>query len=126
MTVESLEAAVRQEVSKLPGVTGSGREMDRFYISQKVDAVFTYAETLAEQMKDEYVSVEHLFLALLDKADATVSNLFRTYRITKEECLKTLSTIRGSQRVTNDNPESTYDALKKFGTDLVERAGTRS
>ena len=122
VTVESLEAAVRQEVSKLPGVTGSGREMDRFYISQKVDAVFTYAETLAEQMKDEYVSVEHLFLALLDKADATVSNLFRTYRITKEECLKTLSTIRGSQRVTTDNPESTYDALKKFGTDLVERA----
>ncbi len=122
VTVESFQAAVNHEVEKLPGVTGSGREMDKFYISRDVDAAFTQAEAIAQQMKDEFVSVEHLFLALLDRPDRTLSGLFQTYRIQKEACLQTLSAIRGNQRVTSDNPEETYDALRKYGTDLVERA----
>ncbi len=122
VTVESFQAAVSREVEKLPGVTGSGREMDKFYISRDVDAAFTQAEAIAQQMKDEFVSVEHLFLALLDRPDRTLSGLFQTYRIQKEACLQTLSAIRGNQRVTSDNPEETYDALRKYGTDLVERA----
>lgn len=122
VTVESLEAAVKQEVEKLPKVTGTGREADKYYISRQVDAVFTAAEQLADQMKDEFVSVEHLFLAILDHADRTLAPLFKMYRITKEDSLKTLQSVRGNQRVTSDNPEETYDALKKYGTDLVERA----
>ena len=122
VTVESLEAAVAQEVDKLPKVTGAGREADKYYIARQVDAVFTAAETLAEQMKDDFVSVEHLFLAILDHADSTLAPLFKLYRITREDCLKTLQSVRGNQRVTTDRPEETYDALKKYGTDLVERA----
>ncbi len=122
VSVESLEAAASQAVGRLPKVTGSGREADRYYISRQVDAVFTGAEEMAKQMTDDFVSVEHLFLSLIDHADAMLAPLFKTYQITKEDCLKTLQSIRGSQRVTSDDPEDTYDALKKYGTDLVARA----
>ena len=122
ITVESLEAAVNQELAKLPRVTGAGREADKYYVARAVDETFQKAEDIAKSMKDDYVSVEHLLLALLDTADSTMKNLFRTYNITKEGCLKTLQTIRGSQRVTTDNPEGTYDALAKYGTDLVKQA----
>ena len=121
VTVESLEAAARAEMNKLPGVKMS-READRFYISADVDATFTAAEQQAKTMKDEFVSVEHLFLGLLETARGGVKNLFETYRITKENALKALQTVRGNQRVTSDNPEGTYDALEKYGTDLVKRA----
>ncbi len=121
VTVESLEAAVDAELRKLPAVHGS-READRFYISAGVDAAFTAAEAQAKAMKDEYVSVEHLFLGLLDAAQDVVKGLFQTYNITKEACLKALQSVRGNQRVTTDNPEGTYDALEKYGTDLVKRA----
>ena len=122
VTVESLEAAVNQELAKLPRVSGSGREADKYYVSRPVDEALQKAEDIAKSMKDDYVSVEHLLLALFDTADSTIKNLFRTYNITKEACLKTLQTIRGSQRVTTDNPEGTYDALAKYGTDLVKQA----
>ena len=121
-TVESLDAAVSQELAKLPRVTGSGREAGKYYIARSVDDSLNKAEEIADSMKDEYVSVEHLLLALLDTPDSTLKKLFQTYNITKEACLKTLQTIRGNQRVTTDNPESTYEALEKFGTDLVKRA----
>ena len=121
VSVESLEAAVNQLLRKIPSVSGS-RDMDRFYVSGDCDAVFTAAEEQAAQMKDEFVSVEHLFLGLLDAARAGVKELFETYRITKENSLKALQTIRGNQRVTSDSPESTYEALEKYGTDLVKRA----
>ncbi len=121
ITVESLEAAANAELQKLPRVTGS-READRFYITADVDAAFQAAEAQAETMKDEYVSVEHLLLGLLEAAAGPVKELFRTYRITKEACLQALQTVRGNQRVTTDNPEGTYDALEKYGTDLVKRA----
>jgi len=121
ITVESLEAAANAELRKIPAVTGS-READRFYITADVDATFTAAEQQAQQMKDEFVSVEHLFLALLDTARGGVRSLFELYRITRENALKALQSVRGNQRVTTDNPEGTYEALEKYGTDLVKRA----
>ena len=121
VTVESLEAAAAAELWKIPAVTGS-RDADRFYITADVDAAFQKAEEEAKTMKDEFVSVEHLFLGLLETARGGVKNLFDTYRITKENTLKALQAVRGNQRVTSDNPEGTYDALEKYGTDLVKRA----
>ena len=122
VTVESLDAAVGKELEKLPRVTGSGREADKFYVSRAVDTALNQAEKIAADMKDDYVSVEHLLLALIETADTTLKELFRTYRITKESCLQALQTVRGSQRVTTDSPEDTYEALEKYGTDLVKRA----
>ena len=122
ISVESLDAAVTAEVNKLPRVTGSGREADRFYVSRQVDEALTKSEELAKSMKDDFVSVEHLLLALIDCADNTLKDLFRTYNIKKEAVLQTLQAIRGNQRVTNDTPEDTYEALEKYGTDLVKRA----
>ena len=84
VTVESLEAAVNQELAKLPRVSGSGREADKYYVSRAVDEALQKAEDIAKSMKDDYVSVEHLLLALFDTADSTIKNLFRTYNITKE------------------------------------------
>lgn len=121
VTVESLEAAANAELKKIPAVKTS-READRFYISADVDAAFTAAEEQAKTMKDEFVSVEHLFLGLLDTARGGVKEIFSTYRITKEGVLKALQSVRGNQRVTSDSPEGTYDALEKYGTDLVKRA----
>ena len=121
VTVESLEAAANAELRKLPSVQTS-READKFYISRDVDAAFTAAERIAGEMKDSFVSQEHLLLGLLETARGGVKELFQTYRITKEEVLKALQAVRGSQRVTTDNPEGTYEALEKYGTDLVKRA----
>ena len=121
VTVESLDAAANAELGKLPSVTGSV-EADRFYISADMDRCFTAAENQAKSMRDDYVSVEHLFLALLETAAGGVKTLFDQYRITKEGALTALQSVRGSQRVTTDNPEGTYEALEKYGTDLVKRA----
>ena len=121
VTVESLEAAAEAELRKIPGVRTS-QAMDSFYVSADVQAAFNAAEQQAQTMKDEYVSVEHLFLGLLETARGGVKELFKTYRITRERVLKALQEVRGNQRVTTDNPEGTYDALEKYGTDLVKRA----
>ncbi|MCD8333921.1 MAG: ATP-dependent chaperone ClpB [Clostridiales bacterium] len=118
----SLKAAVRAEIEKLPKVSGSGREPGKVYISQDMDKALTAADRAADQMKDEYLSVEHLLLGLIDAPDRTLKGLFQQYQLTREKVLTALSSVRGSQRVTSDNPEETYDALKKYGTDLVERA----
>ncbi len=122
VTVESLDAAVAQELDKLPRVTGSGREADKYYVARAVDAALSRAEAIAAEMKDDFVSVEHLLLALIETADGTLKQLFSTYNITKERCLQALQSIRGNQRVTTDSPEDTYEALEKYGTDLVKRA----
>ena len=121
VTVESLEAAAEAELRKIPGVRTS-QAMDSFYVSADVQAAFNAAEQQAQTMKDEYVSVEHLFLGLLEAARGGVKELFKTYQITKERVLKALQEVRGNQRVTTDNPEGTYDALEKYGTNLVKRA----
>ena len=121
VTVESLEAAAEAELQKIPGVRTS-QTMDSFYVSADVQAAFNAAEQQAQTMKDEYVSVEHLFLGLLEAARGGVKELFKTYQITKERVLKALQEVRGNQRVTTDNPEGTYEALQKYGTDLVKKA----
>lgn len=122
VTVESFDAAVQHEIEQLPKVGGAGREPDKVYISSEVERCINQAERTAKGMKDEYVSVEHLFLAMLETAGRSMAKLFGSYRINKERVLQALSSVRGNQRVTSDNPEETYDALKKYGTDLVERA----
>ena len=122
MTVPSFEAAVKSEVNKLPKVSGSGREADKVYVAQDVDRALKAAEATAQSMKDEYISVEHIFLGLLDSANSALKELFRTYNVSREKVMQALASVRGNQRVTSDNPEETYDALKKYGTDLVERA----
>ena len=121
ISVESLWAAAQAQLEKLPAVTGS-READKFYVSADTDSAFTAAEQQAQSMHDEYVSVEHLFLGLLEAAAGPVKELFSTYRITRENVLQALQGVRGSQRVTTDNPEGTYEALTKYGADLVKRA----
>ena len=115
-------AAAAQKVAALPHVTGSGREPDKIYISAATDKVLTAAEHTAESMKDEYVSVEHLFLALIEQPNEAVRQVLRSFGIDKNRFLEQLATVRGSQRVTSDHPEETYDALKKYGQDLVELA----
>ena len=122
MTVPSFTAAVTAQVEKLPKVSGGGREAGQVYIAQDVDKALKAAESTAQSMKDEYISVEHIFLGLLDCANRSLKELFRTYNVTKEKVMQALASVRGNQRVTSDNPEETYDALKKYGTDLVERA----
>ena len=122
LTVPSFTAAAKAEVEKLPRVSGSGREQGKIYVAQDVDKCLNTAESIASSMKDEYVSVEHLLLALIDTANRELKELFRTYNVTKEGVLQALTAVRGNQRVTSDNPEETYNALKKYGSDLVERA----
>ena len=121
ITVESLQAAVQAELRKLPGVTGA-READKIYISNDLNQALIAAQDRAEHMKDDFISVEHLLLGLLDTAQGGVRNLFSTYRITADNVMKALQAVRGNQRVTTDSPEGTYDALEKYGTDLVKRA----
>ena len=121
LTVPSFEAAVKAEVEKLPKVSVS-HEAGKVYVSPDFNRALQAAETSAQSMKDEYVSVEHLLLALIETADSALKPLLRTYNVNKEGVLQALSQVRGNQRVTSDNPEETYDALKKYGTDLVERA----
>ncbi len=120
-TPQSLEAALKAELRKLPAVTGS-READKMYVSAGVDAAFTAAEAQAQAMKDEYVSVEHLLMGILEAATGSIKSLLGTHGITREGCLQALHSVRGNQRVTTDDPEGTYDALEKYGTDLVKRA----
>ena len=115
-------AAAAQKVAALPHVTGAGREADKIYISPATDKVLTAAEHTAEAMKDEYVSVEHLFLALIEQPNEAVRQVLANFGIDKNRFLQQLATVRGSQRVTSDHPEETYDALKKYGQDLVELA----
>ena len=122
VTMASFRAAVKQEVENQPRVSGGGHEADKIYVSRDVDRALNSAQSIAAGMKDEYVSVEHLLLGVYDSADSKLKQLFQTYQITKEKLMQALSSIRGNQRVTTDNPEDTYDALKKYGTDLVERA----
>ena len=122
LTLPSFHAAARALVERQPRVSGPGREPGKIYISQGVDQALNAAQETAKQMKDEYVSVEHLLLALLKTADRELAQLLQTYHVTEEGVLQALSSVRGNQRVTSDNPEETYDALKKYGTDLVERA----
>ncbi|MEG0596608.1 MAG: ATP-dependent chaperone ClpB [Oscillospiraceae bacterium] len=122
LTVESFSAAAKAEVEKLPKVSVGGRESGKVYVSAGFDKAAARAAEIAKGMKDDFVSVEHLLLGLVKVPDDSLKALYRTYNVTYEGILQALSGVRGSQRVTSDNPEETYDALKKYGTDLVDRA----
>ena len=114
--------AALQKVEALPRVTGSGRDPNQIYIGTGLDRALNAAEAQAKQMKDEYISVEHVFLGILQRPGKGAAELFKAFSITTEKFMQTLSSVRGNQRVTSDNPEDTYNALKKYGQDLVEMA----
>ena len=111
--------AVQQQIDKLPKVSGSAESM---YTTRRLQQLLLNAEKKAEKMKDEYVSVEHLYLALLDERNTPSAEIFKRYGITKDKFLEALNQVRGNQRVTSQNPEENYDALNKYGRDLVEMA----
>jgi ATP-dependent Clp protease ATP-binding subunit ClpB len=113
---------VKKAIAALPKVTGSGREPGTVYITTSVESCLTAAERVADQMSDDFVSVEHIMLSLFDHANDRIKRIFRQYGLTKDKFLTSLQKIRGSKRVTTDNPEETYDALNKYGTDLVRAA----
>ena len=119
---QALAQAVKQEIDKMPGVTGSGREAGKIYVAQDVDTVLAKAENIADSMKDEYVSVEHLMLSLMENPNRNLREIFKLFDIRKNDFLKVLQEVRGNTRVTSDSPEGTYDVLKKYGHDLVEDA----
>ena len=120
--VSRMLSACDREIQRIPKVTGPGREADKVYISQSVDAALIEAEEQAQAMKDEFVSVEHILLALITKPNAPVKAIFNEFGVSSEGFLSALQKVRGNTRVTNENPEDTYDVLKKYGQDLTELA----
>ena len=114
--------AALQKVEALPRVTGSGRDPEKIYISSDLDRALNAAEQQAKQMKDEYISVEHVFLGILQRPGKAANEIFKMFGVTTEKFMQQLSAVRGNQRVMSDNPEDTYNALKKYGQDLVEMA----
>ena len=120
--VDSFTSALSGAVGALPKVSGTAREADKIYISQALDQALNAAEKQAAQMKDDFVSVEHIMLGLLQKPEDSLKRLFQTFEISESRFLQALKAVRGNARVTSDNPEETYDVLKKYGQDLVERA----
>ena len=119
---QAVAEAAQERVRRLPGVSGTGRDPEKVYISADLDRALTAAEKAAANMKDEYTSVEHLFLGLLEAPNAAVRDIFRTFRLEKNRFLQALEQVRGNQRVTSDNPEGTYDVLAKYGQELVAQA----
>ena len=119
---DNFKSKLLEIIEKMPGVTGPGREPDKVYISKDVDDSLILAEKTADKMKDEYISVEHIMLAVIEKPNKNIKSLLSEFGITKDNFLQALMSVRGNTRVTNENPEETYNVLKKYGTDLVELA----
>ena len=119
---ENLKTLLEQALNKIPRVSGPGREAGKVYISNDLEKALNEAEKIAQQMKDEYLSVEHVWLGVCDRPSASVSRILKELGWNRDAFLKALSDVRGATRVTSDNPEETYDALKKYGSDLVELA----
>ena len=119
LNTQQVQTACESAVNRLPKISGSNQQP---YVTASLSQALREAENQMKQMRDEYISVEHLFLGLLEKADSTVRPLFASLNITKPKFLEALQAVRGSARVTSEDPESTYDALKKYGQDLVELA----
>ena len=121
ISVNGLLNDTEKEIKNLPYGSGSGQ----LYLSGELNMVLEQAEKMAENMKDDFVSVEHIFMALINSPNEAVKRLFKKYNITKDEFMKQLKTVRGNARVTSENPENTYDVLNKYGYDLVERARSK-
>jgi len=120
LDVGALASEVQREIDRLPKVSGSGA--DQLYASRRFAQLMSAAERIAQQFKDEFVSVEHLYLALVDESNTPSAKIFRQYGIDKEKILQALTKVRGNQRVTSQDPEASYEALEKYGRDLVEMA----
>ena len=118
----NFENTLKNKINQMPKMSGGARPNDSIYVSRDVDLTLNDSEKIASKMKDKYVSVEHIMLSIFDNANSQIKELFRTYNINKSEFLKALSSVRGNTRVTTDNPEETYNALKKYGQDLVKMA----
>ncbi|MBE5802202.1 MAG: ATP-dependent chaperone ClpB [Clostridiales bacterium] len=119
---EEIRARLETAVARLPKVMGAGREMDKIYINNDTEKALAQARERAVQMKDEYLSVEHLFLGLLDKPSRTMAEIWKSYAITEKTFLPVLKSVRGNARVTGETPEETYDVLTKYGQDLTAQA----
>lgn len=119
---QSLSNSVVQKISAMPKVSGSGRQSGMIYVSQDVDRIINESEKIAKNMKDEYVSVEHIFISLTDAANKNLKDIFRAFGIDKNKFLSALMEVRGNMKVTSKNPEETYDVLAKYGQELVELA----
>jgi ATP-dependent Clp protease ATP-binding subunit ClpB len=123
VSLDSLKTKVQKTLAKRPKVSGGSREADKVYITQRLQQLFARAENEASQMQDEFISVEHLLMAFIEEGDATeAGRLFKELGISRKSFMKALEMVRGHQRVTTDSPESQYEALKKYGSDLVEMA----
>ena len=119
---DAVARTAQEHIRRLPGVTGTGRDPEKIYISTELDRALNTAEKAAANMKDDFTSVEHLFLGLLEAPNRTLQEIFRTFALDKNRFLQALEQVRGNQRVTSDNPESTYDVLEKYGQELVALA----
>ena len=119
---EMLENDLEKAVKRLPSMTGGAREANNIYVAQDVDKVLTDAEKIATKMRDEYVSVEHIMISIFDNCNNKIKDILRVHNINKNDFLKALSEVRGNTRVTSDNPEDTYNVLKKYGQDLTQMA----
>ena len=117
-----MASACDKEIQRIPKVSGSGVDVNSFYGTQSLQAAFTQAEQQAEYMKDEFVSVEHLMLGMIEQPNVSVKNIFSEYGLTRETFLDAMQQVRGNTSVTSENPEGTYDALLKYGVDLTEQA----
>lgn len=120
--IGSFGLAVKKSIDSFPKVGGSSREQGKVYVSSDFDKAIADAEKTATKMGDDYVSVEHLMLGLIQNPDSKVKEIFKTFSVTKDRFLTALKSVRGNTRVTTDNPESTYDVLNKYGQDLVSMA----
>ena len=120
--VDSLRARVQQEVDRMPKVSGTAGAPDQVYVTQRITKLVTQAEEEAKRLKDDFTSVEHVLLALTDDTGAA-GKIFREFGVTRERLMHALQEVRGSQRVTTQNPEATYEALEKYGRDLTQLAG---
>ena len=119
---EEFTNELKNKIENSPKMTSTSRQAYSIYVSQDVDIVLANSEKVANRMKDEYISVEHIMISLMDNLNTYLKELFKKYGLNKNEFLKALSSVRGNTRVTSDNPESTYNVLKKYGQDLVELA----
>ena len=122
VSVSSMTQSVSEDIAKLPRVSGPGRELDKVYVSSEVDKVLSESEKIAKSMSDEYISVEHIMLALIEVSSGYCEKLLKAYGIAKKPFMAVLTEIRGNTHVTSEEPEGTYDVLNKYGYDLVERA----
>ena len=122
VSVSSMTQSVSEDIAKLPRVSGPGREIDKVYVSSEVDKILSESEKIAKSMSDEYISVEHIMLALIEVSSGYCEKLLKAYGIAKKPFMAVLTEIRGNTHVTSEEPEGTYDVLNKYGYDLVERA----